>query len=393
MKLSFKTNNNQSFSVSLTKNKKIHILYLVSRLNRHGPIFQLYNIVKYLDRREFYPRIVTLSPEANDSLLPVFKKIGVEYYSLGVSRMAGMIFGARKIRKLLQKNPVDLIHTSDFRSVLLCAMNFTSIPRVFTCRQAFDYTHYALHGGINPVSARVIPKALEIACRKYDRVVGVSDFVRRSADTGLAGRMVVIHNGVDQDLFRVVGKENKAAIRSKFNLPQNKHIFLTSGLSKRKDPITVIKAFLKSKVNQNAILVLLGDGTLREECSRLADAEKTIRIVGFVKNVKDYLGAADTFISASLAEGCPNAVMEAMACGLPVVLSDIPPHREILAFNEQAGLLFVTKNTASLSKMLSRSLVMDYSQQSSAALSIIRNHLNAENMSRKYQQLYTKILD
>jgi glycosyltransferase involved in cell wall biosynthesis len=379
--------------MNTTKNNKIRVLYLASRLNRHGPIFQLYNIIKHLDRAKFHPCLVTLSPEASDSLLPVFDKIGVECHSLGMSRMAGMIYGARRIRKLLQKNPVDLIHTSDFRSVLLCAMNFTSIPRVVTCRQGFNYTHYALHGGINPVSARVIPKALEMACRKYERVVGVSDFVRRSAGTGLAGRMVVIHNGVDQDLFKAADKEIKAAVRSKLNLPKDKHIFLTSGLSRRKDPMTVIKAFLKSKVNQNAILVLLGDGTLREDCSRLIAGNSNIRIVGFAENVTDYLGAADIFVSASLTEGCPNAVIEALACGLPVVLSDIPPHREILAFNEQAGLLFVTKNAASLSKMLSRSLVMDYSQQSSAALSITRNHLNARNMSLKYQQLYTQVHD
>jgi len=377
--------------MSTTGGNNIQVLYLVSRLHRHGPIFQLYNIIKYLDRGKFYPRVVTLSPEASDSLLPAFEKIDVKCSSLGLSRLAGMIAGAGIIRKLLQENPVDLIHSSDYRSVLLCAISFSDIPRVVTCRQAFDHTHYTLHGGIDPVSARVIPKTLEMACRKCERVVGVSDFVRRSAERELAARMDVIHNGVDQDMFKMPGKEKTASLRSKLNLPQDKHIFLSSGLSKRKDPVTIVKAFLESKVSRTAILVLLGDGALREKCSHLAGAESHIRIVGFVDNVKDYLGAADTFISASLAEGCPNAVMEAMACGLPVVLSDIPPHREILAFDERAGFVFTTKDAASLSIALAKSRDMNYSEQSSAALGIIRNHLNARNMSLKYQELYAEL--
>lgn len=371
---------------------KINICYLVSRLQRHGPIFQLYNIIKYFDRNKFSPHIITLSPEACESLLPAFEKINVECDSLGLSRIAGLVLGPRKIKRILNECPVDLIHVFDYRSVLLCATNFADIPRIVTCRQAFDYTHYTLHGGIDPISARVIAKTLEMACRKCKRVVGVSDFVRRSAKEELATRMDVIHNGVDQDLFRAVGKEKKAATRSKLNLPHDKHIFLTSGLSKRKDPVTIVKAFLESKMNRTAVLVLLGSGPLLEKCSRLAAGNDNIRIVGFVENVKDYLGAADVFVSASLTEGCPNAVMESLACGLSVILSDIPPHREILAFNGQAGLLFTTKDIASLSKLLSKIKDMNYSQRSSAALSIINNHLNAKNMSLKYQCLYEELL-
>jgi len=308
-----------------------------------------------------------------------------------LSRMAGMIFGARKIRKLLEESPVDLIHTSDYRSVLLCAINSAKITRVVTCRQAFDYTHYSLHGTSGPILARVIVKTFAMACRKCECVVAVSDFVRNSSKNDLAARMSVIHNGVEQDIFKPVDKEKKVALRSRLNLPQDKHVFLTADLSKRKDPVTIIKAFLRSILNQSAALVILGNGALRNKCLRLAGANDHIRIVGFVKNVREYLGAADTFVSASLTEGCPNAVMEALACGLPVILSDIPAHREILAYNESAGLMFPVKDVTSLSEILSKTTNMNYSEQSIAALSIIKNHLNARNMSLKYQELYAQL--
>jgi glycosyltransferase involved in cell wall biosynthesis len=206
--------------------------------------------------------------------------------------------------------------------------------------------------------------------------------------------MDVIHNGVEQDIFKPVDKERKAALRSRLSLPQDKHIFISAGfLSKGKDPVTIIKAFLASKASRSAVLVLLGDGTLRDKCLRMAGANDNIRIVGFAENVREYLGAADTFVSASLTEGCPNAVMEALACSLPVILSDIPAHREILAYGERAGLTFPVKDVASLSEILSRTKNMNYSEQSTAALSIIKNHLNARNMSLKYQELYTQLHD
>ena len=380
--------------MNAAKANKIRVLYLVSRLRRVGPIFQLYNIVKNLRRDRFAPRIITLSPERQESLIDRFRDIDVECDSIGLSSIASMVFGPRRIQRLLQERPADLIHACDYRSILLCVRNFARIPRVVTCRQAFDYTHFNLDGTAGPITARIMIRTLELACRKCERVVAVSDFVRRSAGTRLADRTAVIHNGVDRDLFATANNEQKSALRSRLNLPHDKHIFLSAGLlSRRKDPVTVIRGFLMSEVAKSCALVLLGDGPLRKRCSDLAGPNGNVRVVGFVDNVREYMRAADTFVSASLTEGCPNVVMEAMACGLPVVLSGISPHREILDYDGRAGLMFEADDASSLSQVFSKSLKMDRSQQCSAALGIIKNHLNAENMSSKYQELYVQLHD
>ena len=375
----------------MSKNKR-HIVYLVSRLRRQGPYFQLYNIVKYLDRETFHPHVITLSPEVSDSLMPAFRKIGVDCSSLGLSRITDMVLGPKKIRKFLSEKPVDLIHANGLRATILCANHLSGIPRLVTCRQVFHQIGFALNGNTYTVSNHLRVKLFSTACKKCERIVAVSDFVKSSAKGGYANQIDVIHNGVDQDIFKPIDENTKTKLRSKLGLPQNKRVFVSVGaLSKRKNPMAVIDGFLNSKASQTGILILLGNGHLRKKCSRLADKVKNVRIVGFVENVKDYLVASDIFVSASLTEGCPNAVIEALACGLAVILSDIPAHMEILAFDSKAGVTFNTGNIDSLVQAYEKIDQQEYSIRSQAALKIVNNQLSARRMSLKYQQVYTEL--
>jgi glycosyltransferase involved in cell wall biosynthesis len=81
-------------------------------------------------------------------------------------------------------------------------------------------------------------------------------------------------------------------------------------------------------------LVFLGEGHLRPSLTQKVESlglQKRVQLAGMVARDKvfEYFALADLFVSASRGEGLPVAVMEAMACCRPVVLSDIPPHREI----------------------------------------------------------------
>jgi glycosyltransferase involved in cell wall biosynthesis len=101
----------------------------------------------------------------------------------------------------------------------------------------------------------------------------------------------------------------------------------------RKDPLTSMAAFARG-ADDDGSLVYVGEGYLRsrlaEQARRLGVADR-VSFTGLLSRDEAYrwVARSDVFVSASHGEGLPVAVLEAMACGRPVILSDIPPHREI----------------------------------------------------------------
>ncbi len=100
-----------------------------------------------------------------------------------------------------------------------------------------------------------------------------------------------------------------------------------------KNPLGLLEAFGKS-AEAHSRLMWIGEGTLRPALTEKAEAlelAEQIEFTGLIprETVFDHLLDADLYVSASLGEGLPLSVMEAMACGCPVLLSDIPPHREL----------------------------------------------------------------
>jgi glycosyltransferase involved in cell wall biosynthesis len=86
-------------------------------------------------------------------------------------------------------------------------------------------------------------------------------------------------------------------------------------------------------VRASAAAVLFGEGSLKSKIvSKAGECSfgKRLRVMGFNARLWSWMKRSNAFVSVSLYEGNPNTVLEAVACGTPVILSDIPSHREIL---------------------------------------------------------------
>jgi len=149
----------------------------------------------------------------------------------------------------------------------------------------------------------------------------------------LAGeRLRVVQNGLD------IGRVDRVAanIRQRPRQTSDFTIIAISRLVDIKNPFSVIGAFQQSanQASQTSRLIYIGDGPLRNSLitkRRQVGLENQLEFTGLIPRDKvfDHLLRADLFISTSRGEGLPVAVLEAMACGCPVLLSHIPPHREI----------------------------------------------------------------
>ncbi|MPN26590.1 putative glycosyltransferase EpsD [bioreactor metagenome] len=115
----------------------------------------------------------------------------------------------------------------------------------------------------------------------------------------------------------------------------------------------------------NAHLLLAGDGKTLNECKQLVKQlgqTNKIHFLGYVNDVTRLYAFCDAAVSPSLSEGLPFNIIEAMGCGLPVIVSDIKGHRE-LAEQSINGLLFHKKNQQELINCLKEMYFFDYEQR------------------------------
>lgn len=360
----------------------INILYVVSTLKRCGPTNQLSYIIKYLDKTKFTPIILTLSPEPIDSMRELFEgDLNVRVSSLGLSRFKSLFFARAALKRFIDANNIGLIHSQGIRADSLASK--LDIPTVATLR---NYPYYDYPMTYGHTKGWLMAKIHLGNLKKINSPVVVSKSVSNMLLRINNYKIGFIQNGVDLDRFPVLSKSD---IRNNLGIPLHSRVFISVGhLNSRKDPITIIKAFNAANI-ENSRLIFLGEGELLEQCNSLAD--ERVSFLGKVNNVTDYLAASDYFVSASLAEGLPNTVLEAMAARLPCILSNIPPHVELADLFKYPPLLFDTGNVIELQERISQSLTLDNAHYGLASRHVIEEHLNAKIMSEKYQVKYAEL--
>ena len=364
----------------------IRVAYVVSTLKRCGPSNQLRNIICGLDREQFEPLLITLSPESADSVKTLFEADGLLVISLNLSRVGGVLFARRMLKSLLRDKQIDLLHTQGLRADMLAASLRAEWPAVCSVRNFpqldFPMTYGALRG---KWMARSHTKALG----RVAAPIGVSTAVARNLRDEFGVNARTICNGVNTEFWTMPSEEERVALRKTLTIFDEVTLWVSVGhLSERKDPLAVIEAFDAAE-RPNARLVFLGGGPQEKLCRDAAAGSDRIFLAGRVDNVSDWLRAADVFVSASHAEGFPNAVLEALACGLPCILSDIPPHGELA---EKAGECIQLFEDGDVSAM-ARQIKSFQPGESFRALAraAAEETFSATAMSGKYQEIYREL--
>lgn len=169
--------------------------------------------------------------------------------------------------------------------------------------------------------------------------------------------------------------------------------------SPEKDPQTLIRAITAVlKTSDNVQASIFGEGPLEPEIrqlasSQLAPTEATrLRIGGYTSDLWIELARADLFVSVSWFEGSPNVPLEAAACGCPLVLSDIPAHREI--FDHTSAYFVTPRNPDNLAQVISHVLENPAEANRKAGIaSELAARRSVGSMVRQYDSLYRMLLE
>lgn len=335
------------------------------------------------------PHVLTLSRDPQDSLAADFRAAGTRLYTLGLSRLAGAFLAKSRTRKIVQQVAPDVIHSHGIRSDFIGHAIAGPRPHVLTLHNYawndYPLRYGAIRGGFMAKQhLKLIAKAQKpVACSK-----AVASLLQTKQPN-----IIAVQNGVDIDAFRPANNDERARLRQKFNLDPNRHLVATVGaLTPGKRPNILLDAFLQSDLTQQADLIFLGDGPMRAQLESRAAGNTAIKFASHVVNVNEYLRCADLFVSASCAEGLPNTVMEALASGLGVVLSDIAPHKEFGTEKAGVGLIATLDNPKDFAAKIARMLIYDRKSVSSKARSLAEDNFSCVNMAGNYARIYDRLL-
>lgn len=366
--------------------KRIRVVYGISTLLRCGPVRVLYNIVQNLDRRVFEPWILTFSPEPADTMWAEFESLGCHMQCLGMSRLSMELFGHKELRRLLTEIHPDILHAHGFRACLYFA-KYQDLHK--TCctvhnvpQEDFIHTYGFFLG-------RWMCWKYFSALRKIEARVACSEAVARAIERYTRIEMRFIRNGVA--LTTLPNMETRLRIRKKLGIPLEAPILLSIGsLTRQKNPRFLVEALNPLLDEINAFCIFLGDGEEREWCE--AHCSDRMIFAGHKKNVFSYLSTADLFLSSSRSEGLPNSALEALASGVPVLLSDIEPHKEIVGLDSDVGALFRLDDKCDFSVKLVHFLEALDCSHKLLARKLIERCFSATSMSNEYQQLYKEMV-
>jgi glycosyltransferase involved in cell wall biosynthesis len=284
------------------------LLYLVGKLGLGGLERQLYYLLHSMDRERYKPAVAVWRFDECDPYVPQIRALGVPLYRLPGSDAATENLAA--FRKLTWELRPEVVHSCSFYTNFAAewaSVGLRAIP-VGSIRNDFTWERHYNGKVVSRLSGRW-PRA------QICNSVAALNAVRACRTLFKPSSLFVVRNGIEFGKFR-------------FNsvLPRKPKLVAVGRLSseKRWDRLLAVVASVARRGIECSVQHV-GDGPLRHQLevqAKQLGVDKLVRFLGQQKNVSEILAESSFLIHTADHEGCPNAVMEAMACGRAVVAMD-----------------------------------------------------------------------
>ena len=368
------------------KRTKITVCFMMTACKKSGPVQQMLNIIKNLDRKAFEPVLLTIYPEPTDGSSQLQQYLPyVKHLFVPTKKIQVVTNKTYALQEVLERIQPDVIHTLGvFPDYAVSRIN--KYPQILTLRN-YVWDDYPAKFG--RVRGTILAKLHLYAMKHTAKTVACSESLSNIYKSNLDLNYDFIRNGVDVEKYNKPEPDESLRIRKELGLPINSFIFVYAGqIIDRKNQRFLLDVFSREFTTEDVYLLLLGDGadykTLYQEYGNF----KNIDFRGNVNNVNYYLKACDAYVSTSKSEGMPNGVLEAMATGLPVVLSDIEQHIEVLEADEGVGFAYIQGNKTDLAAKMKMLLKTNYRMMGERAYKVAHSCFSAKKMSMKYQEQY-----
>jgi len=310
-----------------------HVALVIPGIDRlAGAERQVISLAKGLRWRGWRVSVVALSGNGGQAAAEL-TSVGVEFLSLEMRKGLADPRGWIRFNRWMNRERPQVVHSHLPHAAWLSRWSRLTAPSemisdtAFPMRVFIDTLHTSCTGGL----------ARQFGYRSSDWLADSVTAVSQSvADAHSAAGMVdqrklsVVPNGVDVEDFRP-DEQARVALRQELGL-KDEFLWLAAGrLEPVKDYPTLLHAF--AIVSGKTRLLIAGSGSLHSELCRLTarlGLERRVRFLGFQPDMKPWLRAADGYVLSSLWEGLPVGLMEAGACALPSVATDVPGSREVI---------------------------------------------------------------
>jgi glycosyltransferase involved in cell wall biosynthesis len=366
----------------------IPILHIMSKLPVGGVENQLMSVLSKYDIQKFSPVVCSLSDRGD---------IGKEIEEYGIEVTCLNKLGHRfdwtivkDLYRLIRQKDIKIVRTHQYHANLYgrLAARLAGVP----CIVASVHNIYTRD---KKRHRRIINRLL---ARYTDRVVAVSETVKEDIlryDSIAEDKIKVICNGVNIRRFEFL---EKAPVQSELGIPSGDPVVGTIGrLTTQKGQKYLLEAVTRLKtVYPRLVLLMIGDGPLKDELvkyARAREVHKNVKFLGTRRDIPELLSIMDIFVLPSLWEGLGNALIEAMANGKPIITTDIRPIREVVD-SEKVGILVPVKDSeaiASAVEMLLKDKSLAKNLGEAARKKVILS-FNLEDTVKSYENLFEEIL-
>jgi glycosyltransferase involved in cell wall biosynthesis len=376
---------------------RIKILHIINDLSVGGAEMMLYKLLSGINRERFEPVVISLIDRGK--LRDSIEALGVEVYTTSMRPGRPTPASILRLIRLTRRLKPDLIQGWMYHSCLA-----GQLANTFSARKA--PVLWGIHcSDISPISEKKMTLAMVRLCAPLSRLPANIIFVSQSSHSEHKSfgysvkKSRVLPNGIDTKLF-VPSAAARLSVRSELGLPDN--AFLV-GLVGRYHPMKDHANFLRAaslllKAEPNVHFLLIGRGINPENKTLLGAIQdlgllNQIHLLGERSDTPRLSAALDIFtLSSSYGESFPNVIGEAMACGVPCVVTDVGDASWIVS---ETGRVVPRRDPGALANAWSELITLGEEERKAlgkAARFRVMERFPLESVVAQYEALYESAL-